>query len=205
MSRPFIPVVNTASVELIYSMLTETVENVFYVGKSSPYSLADLQAVRAIFDTWHQNYWSQGLSVGVALQRIRSKALDSLGSPFEDYSLATARSGAVGGSIHAGNVTFSIKKGTGLTGRSFRGRLYVTGIPNTLLTDANHVLSGTITNWLSYLNTLKSTLLSAGHTMYIVSYRSNKDWRSSGLRTAITTFVAVDNALDSMRRRLPNH
>lgn len=203
MSHGFIPVANTASVELIYTVNGIVAENVLHVQKGSPYSLADLQAVRGIFDTWDNNTWRVDRANSATLNRIRSKALDSTGSPMEDYFLPTPRAGTFNSATLPSNVTWAIKLSTGLTGRSYRGRLYVVG-----LTAGHQAGTGNTVNttWaarmVASLNTLLSTLASAGHTLGVVSYRANGAWRTSGVFTAGVSWVAVDYNFDSQRRRL---
>lgn len=205
MSHPFIPMPNTCSVEMIYSCAGQIYENQIHVGKGSPYSLADIQALRAIIDTWDNTNWKTQRSGASSLVRIRTKALDSLGAPYEDFALATPRAGLDGTTLHALNVAFCIKLSTGLTGRSYRGRLYIGAISNDLLQTPVTMSVTAANNFIGQLTTLKNNLSAAGHTWYVVSYRQNKTWLTTGVRTAVTTFIAVDYNLDSMRSRLPGH
>src|SRR5690349_4687518 len=126
-SRPFIPAPNCASVELIFLLNGEVVENTFHVRKGSPYSASDLSALRAIFDTWHSAHYKTAQGPAASLYRIRSKALDAVGSPIEDYFLPTPRAGTESGTNLPNNVTMAFKLSTGLAGRSYRGRIYVVG------------------------------------------------------------------------------
>jgi hypothetical protein len=203
MSRPFIPVPNCASVEMIYSSSGVICENVLHVQKGSPYSLTDLQAVRAIVNTWDGATWSNRRSSTTVLQRIRTKALDTNASPVEDYSLPTPRGGAVGTPPLPGNATYCIKMSTGLTGRSQRGRLYFIGMTDVVLgTTHNQVVAAFATDLVANLTTLMTNLATGGHTLGVVSYRHDLEWRSVGQFTPATGWVAVDLNTDSQRRRL---
>ncbi len=203
MSRPFIPVPDVASVELIYRAAGEVVENVFYVQKGSPYSLSDLQALRGTVDTYDSTTWKLSRNVSVTLQRIRTKARDSSSGATEDYTLPTPRPGTQTGAPLPNNVTFAFKLATGHAGRSFRGRWYLVGMDGNFLSpDANHLSTTTAAFLLSWLNGWITTLASAGHTVGVVSYRSNKTWRTTGLFTPALNYTIVDYNLDSMRRRL---
>lgn len=203
MGHGFIPVPNCASVELIYLLNGITAENVLYVHKGSPYSLADLQAVRTIVNSWDAATWFNARGIGCTLVRIRTKALDASGSPMEDFTLPTPRAGSINSPLLPGNASFAIKLSTGRTGRSFRGRLYFVGLTSAVLgTTANQILASTSTLFVSWLNTLLSNLATGGHTLGVVSYRSNHVFRANGLFTQAVNWVAVDNNIDSMRRRL---
>lgn len=203
MPRGFIPVPNTASVELIYTSNTELVENVFHVSKGSPYSLADLQALRGVVNTWDATTWYQSRSTGVTLNRIRTRALDTASSPTEDYSLPTPRAGSQAGVLLPNNVTFCFKLPTGTSGRSYRGRWYMVGLTHNFLgTTSNLIGAVAANNLLTWLNALPTALTAAGHTLSVVSYYHNGAWRAVGVSTPALPFVYVDLALDSQRRRL---
>lgn len=203
MAHPFIPVPNCASVELIYSFNGVTCENQIHVQKGSPYTLAQLSALRVIVVNWF-NTTGKALSVSqVGLTRVRSRALDSVGSPVEDFTVSPIIYGTSGNSPLPGNATLAIKLGTGLAGRSFRGRWYVVGLgAGNYGSDANNIAAGWVVNWVGYLNTLMTVLAAGGNTLGVVSYRTGGAYRVTGLFTAAIGWVAVDGHIDSMRRRL---
>lgn len=204
MSRPFIPVPNVAQVELVFQISSAIAENIFHVRKSSPYSAADLIALRNLVDNWDSTSYASRRSNTVSLFRIISKALDSLGSPVDDYGLPTPRFGGTAASAVTNNTAFALKKATGLTGRSFRGRLYFVGLPATVVEAGTQTVSAVAANLIvAALNTLITSLAAAGHTLGVVSYMSNGAWRSEGLFTPVTGWVYTDRVLDSQRRRLP--
>lgn len=204
MSRPFIPVPNTASVELLYQLPVTVAENIFHVRKATPYSAADLVALRTLVDSWDNVSWASRRITTVTLFRIICKALDSLGSPLEDYTLPTPRAGGTVATPVPSNVTWAVKKATGLTGRSFRGRWYMVGLGGANYDMATQqVTVATANGIISALNTLRTNLAAAGHTLGVVSYRTAGDWRAEGLFTPITAFVYTDLVIDSQRRRLP--
>lgn len=203
MAHAFIPVPDCARVELIYQVNGITAENVFNVHKASPYSLADLQALRGLVNTWDGATWQGFRGTGCTLQRIRTKALDTASSPTEDFFLPTPRPGTLSFTLLPANVTYAIKLTTGSAGRSFRGRLYMVGLTTAqLATVSNQVLTSTSNGAVAALNTLLSNLAAGGHTLGVISYRTGGAYRSTGVFTAAIGWTAVDLNLDSMRRRL---
>lgn len=203
MTRPFIPAPNCASVELIYLAAGQIIENTFHVKKSTPYSFSDLQAIRTIFNTWDQTTLSGIRATTTVLTRIRTKSLDTSSSATEDYTLPTPRAGSAGAAALPLNVTFCFRCITGLAGRSYRGRLYHAGIPSNYLgATINEISASWANTYVSYLTNLMSTLLTAGHTMVVVSYRNDKAWRTTAAATPITQWGYADLYLDSQRRRL---
>ena len=203
MSHPFIPAPNTASVEFIYQNASEYNENVIHVQKGSPFTFAQLQALRGVCDAWDNATGFNYRHVTAQLVRIRTKALDSNTSPIEDYFLPVPRGGAVGGNAVPLNVAFCVKLATGLQGRSYRGRWYLGNLGTPQITDAGHILPLTVANFPPALDLLRTNLAAAGYTQVITSYRNNGSWRTTAVNTPVTAAVAVDNAIDSQRRRLP--
>lgn len=202
--RPFIPVANTASLEFIYSNAAELNENVIHVQKGSPFSLSDLQALRGVANTWDGAYNCNLRTAGAYLIRIRTKALDNSSSATEDYYLPTPRNGVLGASAATGlNCAFCLKLATGLAGRSFRGRWYAGNLNGSQLFNAGHLYAASVSAFVAGLTALKTALDAAGYTWVITSFMSDGAWRAAGLNTAVTTIVAVDDAVDSQRRRLP--
>lgn len=203
MTHGFIPVPNVASVELIYTYGGIVCENVFNVQKGSNYSASDLVALRGVVDTWDNSSWKTYRTSGCLLARIRTRARNAADAPYEDYALPTPRAGTTtGGVALPANVTYCVKLATGNAGRSMRGRLYTPGLNSQFIGTTPQEASGTYSNnVVASLNALKTALATAGHTLGVVSYYSG-GWRSEGVFTAATGWVAVDLHLDSQRRRL---
>lgn len=202
MPHPFIPAPNCASVELIYTNAGEVNENVFHVRKGSPFSLSDLQTLRGVVNSWDAATAAGGRASAATLTRIRTKALDTNSSPMEDYYLPTPRAGGIGVASTPLNVAFCCKLATGLAGRSYRGRWYWGNIPASFLADAGNLAHASAVGLTGFLNTLISNLNSAGYTMVVVSYYNNGAWRTTAVATPVTNAVAVDESIDSQRRRL---
>lgn len=203
MSRPFIPAPHCATVELIYGVYSQVIENVFAVQSNAAFSASDLTALRTCFNNWDAAQWYNARSVSVLLTRIRTKALDSSGSPMEDYALPTPRGGTGSTAPAPLNVTFCYKLSTGLAGRSQRGRLYMPGISTGSL-NGNQIIAAHADSFLTRLNSLPAALTAANPNWKwgVLSYRADKTWRSVAQFTPITTAVYTDLNIDSQRRRL---
>ena len=204
MSRPFIPIPGTASVEMIYSLFSDVVENCFSVKKPANWSLTELQDLRAFFDNWHATQFYLCTTGDCLLQRIRTRALDSASSPTEDYHLPVPRSGVAGGGTFPSNVTFAIKLATGLAGRSYRGRIFIPGVCGACVA-GNQVTPGAQAQYLSSLGQLITQMAAHDSTwqLCVASRYNNGSWRDVGVCTPATGWVAVNSAVDSQRRRLP--
>lgn len=203
MSRPFIPAPNTVSVELIYGVFSQVVENVFHVENNAPFTLAQIQTLRGVFDNWDNVTWKTWRHNLILLNRIRIKALDTINSPFEDYNLPAPRAGTQGNAQYPLNVTFAVKLASTQAGRSARGRIYVPGLYTTAVSN-NQVTQAFANGIVAALTTLMANIVasSANQKLVITSYRANKAWRGTAVNFPVATVAAVDLNIDSQRRRL---
>ncbi len=203
MARPFIPMPNVASVEMIYTVYSQVIENVFHVQSNAPFSATDIVSLRNCFNSWDTTYQSLYRNSNVLLARIRTKGLDAKDSPMEDYALASPRGGALASAALPLHNTFCFKLGTGAAGRSQRGRLYIVGFEAAAVS-GNQVILARITQWLGPLNQLPVSLAAANPNWKwgVVSWRADKAWRPIGKFTPITTVTYTDTNIDSQRRRL---
>lgn len=100
------------------------------------------------------------------------------------------------------NVTLAIKKGTGLVGRSFRGRTYHIGLSEGSYTN-NTVIPSDVTALRDAYDALREPLGAVIPVdMCVLSETSNGAPRAAGICTPVTG-IGVDPVLDSQRRRLP--
>jgi len=203
MPHPFIPAPNTASVEFIYQNGSEINENVIHVQKGSPFTLAQLQALRNTCNAWDASTLNGARWSGASLYRIRTRALDTPSSPTEDFFLPTPRPGAVGGTGAPLGCAFCVKLSTGLAGRSFRGRWYQGNMGMSNILDPGHVTAGFQAGMVGGLGILLTNLTAAGYTWVVTSFYNGGAWRTTAVNTPITGAVSVDNVLDAQRRRLP--
>ena len=211
MAHPFIPVANTALVELVYTFGGQIIENTFHVQKGSPFTFVQLQGLATAFDLWDSTgttRWQTVRPIGCTLIQIKTKALDSAAAPLYWFTLPTPRNGAVNINPMPGNVTFCVTLQTGLAGRSQRGRVFMPGLWTTIVgnTPTNNVISAAqATAFVVSLNALITQIaaLGTGYALVVTSYRTGGAWRSAGSNTPITNAAYADLAIDTQRRRLP--
>lgn len=205
MPRPFIPAPNCASFEFIYSCAGEVIENILHCRRNSPYTLADLQDLRTRLNTWDIGGQSTYRASNSSLVRIRTRALDSDGSPMEDWYLPTPRPGVYPAGA-PNNAALCVKLATGLTGRSQRGRFYYGPIPANQFGATPNQVNATFANYVpTGLNNMKAAIAAGGHILGVLSYRHNGAWRDVAQFTPATGFVLLNYNVDSQRRRLTGH
>lgn len=207
-TRPFIPAPNTVSVEVFGSYRGAVIESVFHVLKGSPFTLSQVQGLRGVFVTWINTYWKLCFVSAFLITRVRIKALDSDSAPMEDYPISPVVAGTMGcgGQYLPGSACLAFKLATGLSGRSYRGRVYVP-VTCTDLTpspgnnDVSTTWSNSVIANISNLLTVIPAWDASAH-LAIASFRHANAWRTTAVVTPVISVVIVDSHLDSQRRRL---
>lgn len=204
MPHVFVPIPNCARVEMIYSQAGELQENVYHVIGSAPFSLANLQTLRGVFDSWDSVTDKVQRAAVSTLVRIRTRALDSAVGATEDYNLPVARAGTASGSAIPLNACFCVKLSTGLAGRSYRGRTYKSALTVNHLADSASITGGARDALVASLNTLRTSITTANAAWFlcVASTYTGGAWRVTGVCTPVINAVAVNTDLDSQKRRL---
>lgn len=207
MSRPFIPAPKTAQVEFICQYGALFAENVFHIESDHNFTAADFTTLAPILKTDWGSMIGSSTSSSWGLSRIRLKALHASDAPILDYVTGLPIMGTIAQVPAPPNVTFCVSGRTGLAGRSARARWYFIGLG---ATDAqgNGVLSTVRANTIvTQLNNFNYDLdwnpsIPFPCYMVVTSFATGKAWRAEAVNYRITSWVAVDNNLDSQRRRL---
>lgn len=214
---PTILVPSTVMVEMVYVQHSQRVENVFHVKvPAGAPTLTDLLNIRNVFMDWYQaaaggNLRSQQSST-VSLALVRCASLHAVGAPVHEYVPNPPVGGALGGA-YFGYVTLAVKWGTGLGGRSYRGRTYHVGL--TAGIDAAGLISAANAAAIqTAYNLLPTKLTAAGYTLVVASKYSGVQMvngyrrgipRPVGITTPITS-CSVERGTDTNRhRKLPHN
>jgi hypothetical protein len=200
---PFIPVENTAMVEIRGLIAGQKVENTLYFEKSSAYSTADLEGIGDVIITWWQDNMAPITSSQYELREVYITDLSTDTSAAVSRVPADATFGAVGGEILPLNVSFSISFRTAFRGRSFRGRNYFCGFVLDQV-DSNTVNATQVLAIRNAYFALLGVASDFGVTWVVVSRHHNKAPRATGVTAPVLAVVAADNIVDSQRRRLPS-
>lgn len=201
----FQKVTDVAEIDHIFTLNGVTVQNVHYARLPGGYTQTDLQAladaVDGVFLTTFQT------EVPPEVDYIRTEVR---GLAVENDLTAVASAGA-GTGTHVGEslpsqVTFAIKKMSGLTGRSARGRTFWIGVAQTELQGASQNLLVAAYAALLVANVDFVRIIIAGVGLWepvLVSRFLDKVKRSEGKTFPWTTTTNVDLRVDTHRGRLP--
>lgn len=198
-------VTDTAEIDIIYSMNGATVQNVFYAALVGGYTLANLDVLAAAVDAQVQGTWKALQPIDAVYIRTEVRGLAA------ENDLVTSNNTNTGPGVDASaaipnNVTLAVKKTSGFTGRSARGRTYWIGIPRDKLTNANEnlLIASYVDFIVAAVDSIRTAIIGAAlWTPVLVSRFAEGVQRDEGLLFPWAGSVAVDNQVDTLRGRLP--
>jgi len=204
----FVPVPNTLQVDVLYLLAGQRVENTLYFERDGGWSLPQIIDWLEQMETLIKTDLLPALSASITLIELIGRVLDTASSIGFSQPVSSGNTGGVAGNASPNNVTYTISFKTGLTGRSFRGRNYVPGLPVAAVT-GNVIGSTTRTAILAFYTALKAMADAATNPWVVVSRYSGVGMdgrpvpRMSGVTTPIESVTTFDTTVDSQRRRLP--
>lgn len=201
----FQPVLETTEIDIIYTLNGITVQNVLYARKPGGYLQADLVALAAQIDIQVAGTWlaQQPPEASYVRTEVRGLAVPN--------DLTASDNTSAGPGIHSGsalpnNVTFSVKKESGLTGRAARGRTYWIGIPDNVrvASDENQLSAAYVTAVVAAVDSQRVGIVAlAGWDPVLVSRFLDGVARTFGLTFPWISSVNIDTRVDTQRGRLP--
>lgn len=179
------------------------VQNTYHARKVGGYSQADLDSLAGVVDQVVVDDFRPLWATAVTYNTTDVRGLES-----EVDLTATDGSGTGAGAVAQipmpNNVSFAIKKLSGFTGRSARGRVYIFGIPaSDLDTDENFMKSASLAAWQSAVDAVKDAIDLDLWVPVIVSRFNAGAKRAEGVTFEWTTTSAGNARLDSRRDRMP--
>lgn len=198
----FIPVPDTAEVEVIMDLFGQRVENTLYFYKAGGHEPSDLVALGSAIIDWWVDWYGLFASADVQLLEVIVTDLSSDSAPSIAIPAPAGTFGAGESPSAPGNVTFTITFRTAERGRSARGRNYVVGIPEAEITANDTSADFRDAVSLAYNKLLSPGVQPDGEVWSMVSRQQDNVPLSVGVHRTITSTGFADSALDSQRRRL---
>jgi len=208
-AMPFVPVPNVLEVDPLYLQDGQRVENTLYFEKSSGWSPSDITDWLSQVNDLITDQLMPFLANSIQFIELIARLLDTASSIGATVPITPVVTGGVGGGSAPNSVSYAISFKTGLTGRSFRGRNYVPGLPSALIS-GNTVDAGWRGNIIGFYLALQEAAATNGTPWVVVSRFSGVDPvtgdpipRATGVTTPIITVSTFDMTVDNQRRRLP--
>ena len=198
----FQSVPQTAEIVIKYEGNQVDSVNVLQAKLTGGYSLTDLEDLADAVDASIVADW---LPIQTQDQAYISTTVRGLEFINDQETINTDGAGAGGNAVKGlpGSVTFSVKKSSGLTGRSARGRMYWIGIPSDKLAgNENQVLSAHVVEIRDAVEDMRLAIAATSWDPVIVSRFLDGSPRATGAVFNWIATVAVNENVDSQRRRL---
>lgn len=198
----FQPVLNTAEITVAYLQNVKPISNTFHAERAGGYALADIQALAANVDALVAIHFLplQSLNARYLRTEVRGLAVEN-----DLFALDNTSEGD-GLDLSEGlpnNVTLSVKKSSGLTGRSARGRVFFIGMPdNDLSTNENQWAQTEADNVVLGVEAFRAGIVQGGWVPVIVSRFTAGAPRAMGKTFPWLSTSIVDRDVDSQRGRL---
>lgn len=201
----FQAVTDTVEIDMIFTLNGVAAQNVFYAKKPGGYALPDLVTLATQIDVNWQGNWrtEQPLEAVYVRTEIRGLAVEN------DISTSNNTSANPGSDISPtlpNNVTFAIKKESGLTGRSARGRTYWIGIPQDKLVaaDENTLSAAFIAALVANVDSVRTSINAVAlWEPVLVSRFAGGVQRAFGVTFPWISSTNVNVVIDTQRGRLP--
>lgn len=207
----FVPVANCAAVDVIFDLDGQTVENTLYFTFPSTPSLLELQQLIDEVNSTIRGNIMPLLSSVLTLLRVIGTLIDVADGLTSVSTVSLPLAGGSASESAPSNVAACISLRTNNSGRSFRGRNYIPGIPNDQVA-LNTMLTGFTNSISAGYAQLRTNVAGIGWTHVIVSRfsgftivggRKVPTPRVTGIATPVSAAFFVDETVDSQRRRLP--
>ena len=192
---------NTIEVQTVFMQFGQRVENVYHVEVPGGIDAAVLVDTTDTVATWVVETLLGNLANSLTFVACEGRNLDIEDGSVHASTIPAAQTGGASVGGEANNVSFCVSLRTARSGRSFRGRKYVCGIPTGQRT-GDTLVSGYVTALLAAFNELIALLVSVDKFLVIVNRIADHVVLSEAVVTHVVNAQAVDPVLDSQRRRL---
>lgn len=196
----FIPAPNTVRLCLQFVWASQTVEICMAFLKNAAVTDPDMAALTAAMEAWRQSDLRTVQSAEITANQWVATLLTTATSSVLITPITVNRIGTVAGISVSNNVTLATTFQTALRGRSYRGRAYTPGLPQSQVLDSLSFSSAFVANVTSAYAAIPAAL-PVGWTHVVASYQNNNVARSTAARTPVTAYRTETN-IDSQRRRL---
>ncbi len=199
----FVAVPQGVQVEVRWTLLDQKCENRFFVNAKAPVTQEIVIAVADAVTAWVGTNYGHIVSSLVTFTEV--VATDwSVPGGFQT-AVPIAGAGILSENILPNEMSFCVSLRTGFRGRSARGRWFMPPPVAEQQLDSNHVTTAYITLAVGTMQALIDDLFDAGWRMAVASFVTDKVPNTPPVLHDYTVAIAVDNVLDSQRRRKPGN
>src|SRR5512144_574772 len=198
---PDLPVPNTVQVDVIYLLFGQRVENVWHATFPTGVDAVTLSDTEAAFAGWTAGTLMPLLSNELSFIGMETTNISIPNGGKRSFSQVPPVAGGVVIPSEPGNVSFCLSLRTQQTGRAYRGRKYIPGMPGNKRS-GNQVLSGWATSLVQAMDDLIAGVQAINGFLSVVSRTLDLVERLVPVATAVTSITYTDLNINSQRRRL---
>lgn len=198
---PFQRVPLTVQVDVIFELYAQLIENVYFVQVPGGIDAAVLVDTANEMGSWVEEHFLGPLSTQITFVRLEVKNLDIDAGGVAVYTPAPNTHGGTSSDSEPGNVAFCVSLRTAQTGRSYRGRKFIAGLPQNGRV-GNQMDPTWISGALAAMNELLAFLVSLDKVLVVVSRIQDGLELIEAIATPVIAISATDRNIDSQRRRL---
>ena len=197
----FIPLPNGISLCFDFTAVSQLFQFCLTLRKSSgPPTPTDLSVAASLGSGWWTTTLKGNISDIVTLRQVRATDMTAQGAPQAIQTVGTA-----GADTNVNPLPLSaalcVSGRTEKRGRSYRGRVYVSGLNRGMMSSANVMNNTYLSAFASAFTTLQASLKAANFDIVVPTRQHNGSVVSPAELNEVVAWV-IDSALDSQRRRL---
>ena len=198
----FQKVVDTVAITVVWLQNVESLTTIFHAELPGGYTQVQVEGLADAVDVLIDAEMLPIMSVDASYVRTEVRGLAEENDKFAENN-DRAGPGLDTGAGLPNNVTLSVKKGSGLTGRSARGRWYVVGLSrDKLAANENQFTTSSVAGTVAAVEAVRAGIETAGWDPVIVSRFTAGAERSEGKTFPWLSTSAVNENVDTQRRRL---
>jgi hypothetical protein len=197
----FIPASGCVRISLQFSYSGQTVVNTISLKKSTTVDESDLPLLCSAAQGWWETYLKPSCHADFRLETISAIDLTSDSGPSYTQTLSPTIAGTSTGDKLPANAAAVISWRTAFRGRSYRGRMYVSGFTDAALYSATRITAAFQAVLVVAAANLSTFFSPYDYSHVVISRYTDGAPRTSGFAALVLSAV-VDVFVDSMRRRL---
>jgi len=199
----FQPVVNCAEVAVRWTSNLQICTMTFHFLYGSAYDQAALNALAGQMNAWAVAEFKPLLSNQVTYDFCEARGLTTANDLFS-VNGAGAGLGAAASPPLANHSCLAVKRITGFTGRSARGRVYYPLNASNVDSNEDFVIPATVNLIEDALNEVDDAAGAVSWVHVVVQRWADGVKLAAGVVRTVTGYVAVDGEIDTQRRRMPS-
>lgn len=199
---PFQQVPQCVEVTIAMRQTGVPIINRFYIRIGATPTSTDLQDAAELVDAWITNHLAALHPTSLFYDTITVKDVH-VANGTEYQLIPTSPHGTSVGTPTPNNAAVVVSLRTALTGRNYRGRIYVGGLVTAYIQDATHVSEAAAASILSIYQELVDAIETATWQLAVVSRWLNNALRVIADVHAVVTLI-TNTTIDSQQRRTAN-